>query len=199
MDTNSLERERFKQQQQEEEQEKERRAAAAAATVAKVEAEIAATAKVKAEQERLRREQEEQDAALERKRRQEREEAAAFAAKLRADAEAAMEEEIKDLNIGNKVLIASKAFNPIITKIDYLYNCLCRIKKSRVRTRAYHRGNIMTGCKQLFDHMAANKTGTAENNGFGHDKTPQKIRNSFILHNTLFNTASKFPPRPRPK
>ncbi|HTG65186.1 MAG TPA: ATP-binding cassette domain-containing protein [Flavobacterium sp.] len=30
----------------------------------------------------------------------------------------AMEEEIKDLNIGNKVLIASKAFNPIITKID---------------------------------------------------------------------------------
>jgi molybdate transport system ATP-binding protein len=30
----------------------------------------------------------------------------------------AMEEEIRDLNIGNKVLIASKAFNPIITKID---------------------------------------------------------------------------------
>lgn len=30
----------------------------------------------------------------------------------------AMEEEIKDLNIGNKVLISSKAFNPIITKID---------------------------------------------------------------------------------
>ncbi|MEO8252765.1 MAG: ATP-binding cassette domain-containing protein [Flavobacterium sp.] len=30
----------------------------------------------------------------------------------------AMEEEIQNLNIGNKVLIASKAFNPIITKID---------------------------------------------------------------------------------
>ncbi len=30
----------------------------------------------------------------------------------------AMEEEIRDLNIGNKVLIASKAFNPILTKID---------------------------------------------------------------------------------
>jgi molybdate transport system ATP-binding protein len=30
----------------------------------------------------------------------------------------AMEEEINNLNIGNKVLLASKAFNPIITKID---------------------------------------------------------------------------------
>lgn len=30
----------------------------------------------------------------------------------------AMEEEITHLNIGNKVLIASKAFNPILTKID---------------------------------------------------------------------------------
>jgi molybdate transport system ATP-binding protein len=30
----------------------------------------------------------------------------------------AMEEEIDNLNIGNKVLLASKAFNPIITKID---------------------------------------------------------------------------------
>ncbi|MBD0723917.1 molybdenum ABC transporter ATP-binding protein [Flavobacterium sp. L1I52] len=30
----------------------------------------------------------------------------------------AMDEEIQDLNIGNKVLIASKAFNPILTKID---------------------------------------------------------------------------------
>lgn len=30
----------------------------------------------------------------------------------------AMEEEIVNLNIGNKVLIASKAFNPILTKID---------------------------------------------------------------------------------
>lgn len=30
----------------------------------------------------------------------------------------AMEEEITDLNIGDKVLIASKAFNPILTKID---------------------------------------------------------------------------------
>ena len=30
----------------------------------------------------------------------------------------AMEEEIQNLNIGNKVLIASKAFNPILTKID---------------------------------------------------------------------------------
>jgi len=30
----------------------------------------------------------------------------------------AMEEEIKDLEMGNKVLLASKAFNPILTKID---------------------------------------------------------------------------------
>lgn len=30
----------------------------------------------------------------------------------------AMEEEIQDLEIGNKVLLASKAFNPILTKID---------------------------------------------------------------------------------
>lgn len=30
----------------------------------------------------------------------------------------ALEEEIQDLNIGNKVLIASKAFNPILTKIN---------------------------------------------------------------------------------
>ncbi|MGA9637223.1 ABC transporter ATP-binding protein [Flavobacterium sp.] len=30
----------------------------------------------------------------------------------------AIEEEIKQLNIGNKVLLASKAFNPIITKMD---------------------------------------------------------------------------------
>ena len=30
----------------------------------------------------------------------------------------AMEEEIQDLEIGSKVLLASKAFNPILTKID---------------------------------------------------------------------------------